>query len=166
MQLVHLGRGPGGSRFSGRLAVLLALSVAILLAGTTSAYAYLRTTGRGSGTAQAGTLQVQVQSVTLGDTNAGRLLPGQRADAVVKVHNPNQVDVQLSAVTGNGTVVASNGCAPTGVSFTDQTGLSTVIAAGATVLVPLPGSVAMSDASAAACQGATFAIGVSVTVRS
>lgn len=153
------------TRHSRRLALLGVLIAGLLLAGTGSAYGYLRSTGHGTGTVQAGTLEVSVQAIGSGDSNAGQLLPGHTADAIVRVHNPNQVPVQLTGVIGTGPAQASNGCAPTGVSFTDQSGLDTSIPAGSSVLIELPGAVAMSVQSAAACQGATFTLPVTVTVH-
>ncbi len=148
-----------------RLAALSTLAGAVLLAGAAAAYGFLPTTGSGTGTAQVGELTIQAQAVTADDQNAALLLPGRIGDAIIRVHNPNPVPVRLVSVSGNGSPVASNGCAPTGVRFTDQDGLSSAIAAGATVLVRLPGAVSMSEASAASCQGASFSIPVTVTVR-
>jgi hypothetical protein len=71
-------------------------------------------------------------------------------------------------VTGSGTITADAahpGCTTTGVTFADQAGLNTAIAGSGTTLVHLPGAAAMSTASSNGCQGATFSIPVSISVR-
>lgn len=141
------------------------IAVAIVLAGAATAYGFLPTTGKGTGTAHVAELHIEAQAVLATDPNSALLLPGHTADAIVRVHNPNPLAVRLFSVTGNGKPTASNGCSPTGVSFTDQNGLNNTLPAGATVLIRLPGSVSMSDASATACQGASFDIPVTVTVH-
>jgi hypothetical protein len=146
------------------LGLLVILAIALTVASTASAYAYLRGVGRGTGTVPAGTLLLQVEPATAGDANTGLLLPGGRADAIVRVHNPNRVSVLVIGVRGNGRPVASNGCAPTGVSFTDQS-LRTTVPAGASMLLRLSGAVAMDLSAAASCQGVGFSIPVSVTAR-
>jgi len=149
-----------------RLLVPMTILLAVLLAGTTSAWAYWRVTGRGTGTAAADRLVVEVQVPAATDRNQQLLLPGSTGDAIVKVHNASSVPVTVISVQPNGAPVASNGCSPTGVSFTGQAGLDWPIPAGGTVVRSLAGSVTMSMASAAACQGTGFAIPVAVTVRS
>jgi hypothetical protein len=153
-------------RSSRRLLLIGAILATVMFAGSTSAWAYFRTTGWGTGTANAGQLSVQVLSPAGTELNTTLLLPGRTADALVRVYNPQSGPVELESVTPNGDPVASNGCTPTGVSFAGQSELKVLIPAKATVLIPLPGSVSMSLASAVGCQGASFDIPVTVTVRS
>jgi hypothetical protein len=153
-------------RTSLRLLVLAAALGVLVFAGSSSAWAYWRSSGHGTGTATAGTLRVQVLSPDGSQPNATLLLPGGSADAAVRVHNPNALPITVISVEPAGDPVASNGCTPTGVAFTARHGLDLPVPAGATAVLMLPGSVTMSPASAAACQGASFSIPVSVTVRS
>jgi hypothetical protein len=153
-----------------RRTVLLMLPGAALAVGLAAgaAYAYFASTGRGPGSASIGTMQT-VTLVSATGTTTTPLLPGGSGDAIVKVTNPNAFAVTLVSVAGTGgTITADSGhstCTTTGVTFTSQTGLSTAIAAGTTVTVDLPAAVAMSTASSAGCQGATFSIPVTITVQ-
>ena len=77
----------------------------------------------------------------------------------------------VTAVTGSGSITADSGhsgCTTTGVTFTNQTGLSLVVPAKAgavngTLQTSLTNAASMSNASLNACQGATFTIPVSLT---
>jgi hypothetical protein len=128
-------------------------------------------TGGGSGVGNAGAAAnlagVTIVSVTAGDTPASSLLPGHPAEAIVKVANTNSFPVTITSVAlrAGQPVTAANGCSPTGVSFTDQTGTWAVPANSAGTLINLPGSVQMSTASASACQGTTFSIPVTITAQ-
>jgi hypothetical protein len=136
---------------------------------TGSAIAYWTASGSGTASASAGTLQpVTVTALAGGDTPTSTLLPGGTGDVILRISNPNSSAVTLTSVTGNGTVTADAGhanCTTTGVSFANQTGLSTTIAASSTTLVHLSGAASMSAASSNGCQGATFSIPVTITVH-
>jgi hypothetical protein len=150
----------------GRLLVVGTAAAAVSIAGAGGAYAFWTTSGFGAATASAGTMTVSTQPFVAGDVTATQqLVPGGSADAVLKLSNPNTFPVALISVRGTGEATASNGCGPTGVTFTDATALSTTIPAGAITVVDLPGAVSMSMDSAAECQGATFTLPVVVTVR-
>jgi hypothetical protein len=77
-------------------------------------------------------------------------------------------------VTGNGTITADSShstCGqdaqhPTGVTYTDQTGLSIAVPANSSSQVTLSGSVKMTNASDNSCQGATFSVPVSMAAAS
>jgi hypothetical protein len=72
----------------------------------------------------------------------------------------------VNAVTGNGTITPDSGhsgCTTTGVTFTDQTGLTLDVAASTATQFTLNGAASMSNASLNACQGATFTIPVTLT---
>jgi hypothetical protein len=72
----------------------------------------------------------------------------------------------VTSVTGSGTVTSDKGTAcdaSTGVTFTNQTGLTLDIPATSAATFTLTGSVAMSNASDNTCQGAVFTIPVSLT---
>jgi len=138
--------------------------LAVLLAGTTSAWAYWRAAGTGTGRAAVDRLAIEVQAPD--GPNAALLLPGGTGDALVRVHNAGTVPVTVISVQPNGVPVAGNGCTPTGVGFTGRDGLDWPIPAGGTVTRSLPGTVRMALDAAAGCQGTSFAIPVTVTVRS
>ena len=85
------------------------------------------------------------------------------------MNNPNSYAVTLVSVASNGTVTHDAGhpsCMTTGVTFTNQTGLSTTIPAGVTSYqIHLPGAVSMGSSSSSGCQGATFSIPTTITVE-
>jgi hypothetical protein len=149
--------------------VLVAVGVvAAILAAVASAF--VTTNGSASGSGSTGTLQaVTVTAFTGGDTPSSSLLPGGSADVIVRVNNPNSYAVTLVSVTGGpGSITADSnhgGCTPTSVTFNNQTGLGTSIAASGTTFVDLPSAATMSTSASNGCQGATFAIPVTITVR-
>ena len=144
--------------------------VALLLGiGAGAAYGYFSSTGSGTGSGSTGTMQTVTVAAISGQTPSTPLLPGSSGEVIVNVDNPNAFQVHLVSVVADGTISVSggNGCtlANSGVSFTDQTGLSIPIAASTTTLVRLPGAALMSTSSASGCQGATFDIPVTITVH-
>jgi hypothetical protein len=140
--------------------------VAVLLSlASGTAFAYFTTSGAGAASASTGTMLTVTLAATAG-TPSTPLYPGGTGDVTLRVTNPNGYVVTLVSVAGTGgTITASNGCSPTGVTFTDQAGLNIPIAASGTTQVDLPGAAAMDATSANACQGATFSIPVTITVR-
>lgn len=145
---------------------LVAVGLCALSAG---AYAYFVDSGSDSSSADLSMLQpVTVTALVGGDTPSSALLPGSSADVVLRVSNPNPQPVTLLSVTGAGSITPDAGhpgCTTSGVTFTDQTGLSMTIPASGTTLVHLAGAASMSAASSNGCQGATFSIPVSISVR-
>ena len=72
----------------------------------------------------------------------------------------------MTSVTGNGAITADAGhagCVTTGVTFTNQTGLTLDVAANGTADRTFTGAAQMSNASDNGCQGATFTVPVSLT---
>ena len=149
----------------GRWVPAVVVSAAATLAASGAAFAFWSASGAGTTGNDAATMTLTVNALTGADLPTGALLPGGVADAVVSVTNPNAYPVSVERVQARGPVTADNGCAPTGVGFENQTGLAVSVDAGATLLVHLDGAVTMDATSAAACQGAAFAIPVTVTVR-
>ena len=131
-------------------------------------YAAWTTTGSGSGYAKAGSSQA-LSTVDVSATTNASLYPGQSGNVTLKIHNPNPYNVRVTAVALNGQqsdIVADaghSGCTTTGVTFSNQSSLSLDVNAGADTEFTLNGAAAMSNASLDACQGATFAIPVSLT---
>lgn len=156
-------RRPGTA--SRRWVLTVTVSATAMLAASGAAFAFWSASGAGTTGTEAATMTLTVNALTGTDLPTRALLPGRVADAVVSVTNPNAYPVDVERVQARGPVTADNGCAPTGVSFEDQAGLAVSVDAGATLLVHLDGAVAMDATSAAACQGAAFAIPVTVTVR-
>jgi hypothetical protein len=111
-------------------------------------------------------------NLTLSDASASttaQLYPGGTGDLWIKVTNPNPFAVTVTSVTGAGTITADKGpaCdAATGVTFTNTTGLSQAVGAGATVTFSLAGKVAMSNASDNSCQGAVFTVPITLAATS
>jgi hypothetical protein len=151
-------------RVQGGVAAFVAIFSAFV--GVTAASAYFTAAGAGHGQAHVGTLSVTVSATT--GTPSTPLIPGGTGDVALQVVNPNSFAVTLKAVTGSGTITPDAGhatCAPTGVSFTDQSALSINVPANSTTPVALTGAASMSTLSANGCQGATFTIPVTIGVR-
>lgn len=150
-----------------RIAVVTAL--VLVCAGGGFAWAYVTSTGAGTGALATGTLNApSIEATVVAPATA--LLPGGTGDATFKLDNPNPSAVTVVSVTSTGTISVADapGCSAgnDGVSFTNQTSLAIPVAARATgVVIDLPGSVSMAASSASACQGATFSIPVTVSVR-
>jgi hypothetical protein len=111
-------------------------------------------------------------SLTLSDASASttaQLYPGGTGDIWIKVTNSNPFAVTVTSVTGAGTITSDKGAAcdaATGVTFTNTTGLTQVVGAGATVTFSLAGKVAMSNASDNTCQGAVFTVPITLAATS
>jgi hypothetical protein len=146
------------------------LAVAVVLVGSSIAIGAWNATGSGTGYAKAGTSS----SLTLGDASASTvadLYPGSTGNVKITVTNPNPFPVSITTVTqtASTSITSDKGAScnsSTGVTFTTQSSLSLALAAGATNTFTLTGAVAMSNASANACQGAVFSIPVDVSAVS
>jgi hypothetical protein len=148
-----------------RFLALTVMAALILLSCAGAAVAYWAGAGAGTGAAGVGTLRPVILVGLAGESPSSTLVPGgPAADVVVKIDNQNAFDVTLVAVTSNGPVTAGNGCAPTGVTLATPTNLPLTLPPGISV-THLAGAAAMGPTSASACQGATFAIPVTLAVR-
>ena len=128
-------------------------------------YAAWTTSGAGSGYAKAGTGQ-SLTTVDVSASTGATLYPGATGDVKLQISNPNPYAVRVTAVSGNGTITADaghSGCTTTGVTFTNQSGLTIDVPASSSTTTTLTGAAAMSNASLNACQGATFTIPVTLT---
>ncbi len=147
--------------------VVSVLAVVGVLAVGGAAYAYFTSSGSGSGHGTTGTMSTVTLSATAGSPSTP-LYPGGSGDVSLEVNNPNSYPVTLVSVSGNGTITPDSGhsaCTTTGVTFSNQSGLSTNIPASTTNYpVHLSGAVSMSTSSSNGCQGATFSIPVTITV--
>jgi len=164
------GRLRPARRASGRTrrgVVLLLAVVAGLGIGTGTGWAYFSTTGHGAGTAQAGRLSVQVLDAGDGSSAvSAALLPGEQGPATIRVHNTQPVALTLLAVTATGPArTSASGCDPAALQFHDQAGLALILEPGSTQDLQLPDAVSLSVDAGPGCQGASFRIPVSVTVR-
>jgi hypothetical protein len=151
----------------GLTACLAVLAVAGLV------FAAWLTSGSGSGYAKAGSSQA-LSTVDASASTSATLYPGVTGDVTITVSNPNPFPVRVTSVSLNGTnadIAPDSGhasCSPTGVSFTNQTGLSIDVPAqsggtNGTATATLTGAASMSNASANGCQGATFTIPVNLS---
>jgi hypothetical protein len=113
--------------------------------------------------------------LTLSDASAstsGDLYPGGSGDLKLKVANTNNFPVRITSIslTSGGTItstVAACNTGGTGVTFTNQSGLTLDLAANAAAAVlTLSGVVHMSNSSDTSFQGAVFTIPVDVTAAS
>jgi hypothetical protein len=150
-------------RVSRKLAVMTTVAA---LSAVALVYAAWTTNGGGSGYAKAGTAQA-LSTVDVSASTSATLYPGGPAgDVLIRVSNPNSYPVTVTAVSGNGAITPDGGhagCTTTGVSFTDQTGLNISVPANGATTATLSGAASMSNASVDGCQGATFAIPVSIS---
>lgn len=149
-------------RISRYVVPLVGVPLVGVLAG--ASYAAWTTNGTGTASAQAGTSSALTTSAVAVTT--GLLYPnGPAGDVQITVNNPNPYAVRITQVAGTGTVTATGGtgtCTVTGVSLTTQNGTFDV-AANDSETFTFAGAAAMSNLSQDGCQGATFAIGVTLT---
>jgi hypothetical protein len=143
----------------------LALSAILVVATTAVTFgSWTVSSSAGSGYSKAKV----ASSLTLSDASASttaQLYPGGTGDIWIKVTNSNPFAVTVTSVTGAGTITSDKGAAcdaATGVTFTNTTGLTQAVGAGATVTFSLAGKVAMSNASDNSCQGAVFTIPITL----
>ena len=154
----------------GRRAALLVAAPALVMAiGAGAAYGYFSSSGSGTTSDTAGTLQI-VTVVAETGTPSTPLVPGGTGDVALNVTNPNSYIVYLVSVVGDGPITASGGTDCTGdnsgVTFNNQTSVSTPIPANTTSYsIDLTGAASMSASSVSGCQGATFSIPVTITVH-
>ena len=159
----------------------LAVAATTLTVGASvgTAYAYLGTTGSGTGEGRVGTLlPVKVEDASA--TVMKALVPGGSGTLLLKLTNPNNLAVTLVGVTEDGPVtVAGGGPACTsgtlgtpgssGVSVAANvaSGLDIPVARGPSVTstVVVPTGITMSSRSSSTCQGASFHVPVTVTVH-
>jgi hypothetical protein len=155
-------------RLSRKLFFALAAIAALVVTGIL--FAAWSTSGSGNGYAKAGT----ASALTIGDASASTsadLYPGANGAVKVSVTNPNSFPVRITTVAKQaaGSITSDKGAAcnaSTGVTFTDQTGLTLNLAANTTSTFTLNNAVSMSNASDNTCQGAVFTIPVDVTAIS
>jgi hypothetical protein len=155
-------------RFVNRKLAVAAIVAVFAIVGLV--YAAWTTNGTGSAYAKAGTAAA-IGTIDVSASTTATLYPGVSGDVLIKLDNPNPYVVTVTAVTGNGAITPDaghSGCTTTGVTFTNQTGLSLVIPAksggvNGTLQTTLTNAASMSNASLNACQGATFTIPVSLT---
>jgi hypothetical protein len=147
----------------------LALSAILVVATTAVTFgSWTVSSSAGSGYSKA---KVAL-TLTLSDASASttaQLYPGGTGDIWIKVTNSNPFAVTVTSVTGAGTITSDKGAAcdaATGVTFTNTTGLTQAVGAGATVTFSLAGKVAMSNASDNSCQGAVFTIPITLAATS
>jgi hypothetical protein len=133
-------------------------------------YAAWTTNGTGDAYAKAGTAAA-ISTVDVSASTTATLYPGVSGDVLIKLDNPNPYAVTVTAISGNGTIAADSGhsgCTTTGVTFTNQTGLTLSIPAKSggvdgVLQTTLSGAASMSNASLNACQGAVFTIPVTIS---
>jgi hypothetical protein len=143
------------------------IGVAVLfhvLAGSVAVAAWT-----GSGT-EAGHTDTSSPPTTLdvsGSTKA-HLYPGATGVILLKIDNRNPYKTMLIGIAADGAITSDKGAlcdAATGVTYTPPASLSLVLPPHTAVEFGL-GSVVMTDASADACQGATFTVPLQLTTRS
>lgn len=151
------------------------MAAVALAIGVVSGSAYAFFTGAGSGVAGGAVDSPAVAVTVVAATGAPstQLVPGASADLVLQLDNPNSFPVTIIAVSQSGAVIPLGGTGPgtacttlnNGVSVATQSGLAIAVASGAGIVVHVPNAASMTTASASGCQGATFHIPLSVSVR-
>jgi hypothetical protein len=157
---------------------VIGAAVTVLVLGVVGfAFAAWTSSGNGSGYAQASSAQALTTSDLSGSSFTNKLYPGaSNRDVKIDINNPNPYPVTVTSITSNGVIQADSshqtaGCgtssdaSTTGVTFTDQTGLSISVAANSDTAVTRSAA-SMSNSSDTTCQGATFTIPVSVSGHS
>ena len=135
-----------------------------MLAGSI-AFAAWTATGAGSGYAKASSAQA-LTTVDVSASTTATLYPGATGDVLLRIANPNPYPVTVTDVAGSGVIDSDTTAAcdaSTGVSFTDQTGLTLNVPASGAATFTLSGSVAMANSSHTSCQGAVFTIPVTLS---
>jgi len=132
------------------------------------AYAYWTAPGTGSAVATTGTMTTVtiLGTTTAADAGSSKLHPGATADVVLRVHNPNPFAVHVVSVTSPGGITGSGGvgsCPTPGVTFTSPSTVADIPPGDSTVV--LAGAASMLGTSSSGCQGATFQIPVTLTVK-
>jgi hypothetical protein len=154
---------------AGKVRIFMALSAAAVVSTAAVTFgSWTVASAPGNGYSKAVSAQ-NLTFVDLSATVAASLYPGATADLSVKVTNPNSFAVTITAVSGNGTITSDKGAAcntTTGVAFSNTTGLTQVVGAGATVAFALTNKVTMSNASDTTCQGAVFSVPITLTATS
>ena len=136
----------------------------LLLAGfaSTGAYAYWTTSGQGTASGSAGTLEkVTIEQVVIGDA----LRPGGTpVNVTITLRNPNTFVVDIESVTAGAVTADKPGCdgADTGVTL-DLSAVAGSIPASTTQIYTA--SASMTIASVSNCQGATFSAPLTLLVR-
>ena len=155
-------------KFLSKRNVIAASMTLIVMVAVGFVYAAWTTSGTGSGYAKAGTSQA-LTTVDVSATTTASLYPGQSGSVTVKISNPNGYNVRVTGISLNGQQsdiaadAGHSGCTTTGVTFTNQSGLSLDVNAGSAAEFTLNSAASMTNASLNACQGATFTIPVSLT---
>jgi hypothetical protein len=149
---------------------VVSAAVTVLVLGVVGlVYAAWTTSGTGSGYAKAGTAQDLI-TVDVSASTTASLYPDADGDVEIRIKNPNPYPVKVTDIVGNGTITADAGhasCVTTGVSYTNQTGLSiTVPGNGGETQTTLSNAAHMSNASDNGCQDATFTIPVALAGQS
>ena len=153
-----------------KAAYVLCSAGALSIVGGGVASAYWTTTGTGTATAETPDMTFDAVAAT-GETPGSTLVPGGTAELVVKVHNTNAYSIRVSDIAANGAVpvTAANSCPTTGVAFSgagiDYLDTQFALDPNETAVLRLPAAATMTTAVSNLCQGTTFSIPVTVTVR-
>jgi hypothetical protein len=164
----------GGEGRNPRRRLIAAVASVVALAAAAGALAYFGGAGFGIGTTTVGT----AAPVTLSPaTAAADLAPGASSDVALTVSNPNPVAVHIASLeldpsqgtAGFSVDSAHSGCATSALAFTSASnggaGWSVPAKVGQTdgsLSLDLADAFSMTTSAAAACQGATFTVYLTV----
>lgn len=162
-------RGP--ARRYGHKVLIGAVALIVGIAGG-AAYGYFVSSGSGTGSASTGSIQVTINAQT-GTPNVS-LVPGGSGDLVFQVKNENPAGNSIVSVALNGTIIPDSG--HSGCTTTNSNPVVTLSIPGADLPVSLVANTASQqidlanavtmDATATSnCQGATFSVPITITVK-
>lgn len=141
--------------------------IVLALAGAGSALAAWLITGAGNGSGRIAALGAP--TVVQGTAPAtGGCLPGGSCDAVVKLTNPNGVDLLVTALAddggGSGASYSGSGCPANAVTVNAQAITGVTVPAGAnSTSVTIPNAYKLASTAPTACMGQTFQKGMELS---
>ncbi len=158
-----------------RATVVFGAIVALVLGlGAGTAFAYFTSHGSGRGSASSATM-LSLTVATAGSPSSP-LLPGKPGDVVLTATNPNKFPVSLIGIALESGATITPDAAHSACTTTDSLPVITLnvpsgdlpvsIAPKATVTIDLANAATMDLAATSNCQGATFTIPLTLTVRS
>lgn len=152
------------SRLARRRSIAVVATAVVLVLGLASGAAYAYWTSFGSGDGQVSTGSGQNVTIATNATAGSLLRPGSTGDLIITATNPNNSPVTIQTIT-LGTI---NDCTTPAITLTSpSTGFlpATIPANANNLRVVIAGALTMGLGASNDCQGKTFTIPLTVTVR-
>lgn len=149
--------------FGSRKRKIATITASLVLAGAGTALAawIVSATGTGAGSVA----NLTAPTIVAGTPTGAGILAGGDGDALIKITNPNNVDLTITDVIDGGSSTAfSGGCMSSLLSVNTKTALTIPVPKNATNLsVTIPNAYHLSNAAPSTCMGQTFTKGVALT---